>query len=768
MSAPVTLTQLVNGGIDLNHVGDIANSTEDTATDRLGNTKRTLVGAIKTIGWQVPVAYTTGLSMTTANQTVVYSGEMYAPKPADLPFTTSGSFETAKFYPIPEGALRTDLASSTGTAFVGHGATTLAAIFERRFYVSAYGAVGDGVTDDYAAIKAAFDAAVIAGGGDVIFTPGKTYCTGQTICPEVYGETASARATLVEAGSATAGEIKNIKVVGNNAKITNDATFTSTFPFSLMGFVGTDNCSVEGLIFESHNNNKVANWLDPSAYFNTVEPSSTIISRSGLIFVNFRDAHVRNCQFLHNASGVVMADDRVAVASLTDVMRSYRSSVTGCRFYNCWQAFSITYGVGEEMLVENNHFEYTFIKTVQETDQGRALTIRNNTFRDIGGILISTNDSQITGNTFNNLLGGIRLQPGGGQNPDVTYSYDMYNTIIKDNILYSDHETVTSAGNKLPDQFVSIVSTAGFTANQQPTLGEVSITHNKVDIWPTSGSTSSGMLLSRAGNSDLLIRNFSFSDNTCNVNTDNGALITLAPANAATDTFLDGKIEVCRNKIIRSSPNGNFEIQLHTVSYASGAEIEISNNYIRNYGTNRQISVENVGKLKVFNNEIIMGRFSSTSGSVVYTQNVPKVDIMFNEFATVGNDASRGYILYYDCSTSGTYSTIIDEAVVRVKDNRISAMAYVFSSPLTFPSSSKGLYEFLGNVSQAQANQHAYPSTITGFTTYNIVNPWRGGTPPNNNGTPSWYTLWNSGGASGNTIGWKWTGATWASLGNHS
>lgn len=100
MSAVVTISKLQEGAQNLEHIAEVATSTELTATDRLGRTKYTLQGALSALGYQVPVTYATGINLTQGTQTVEYSGVVYAPLIADLPFTTSGTFETAKFRPI--------------------------------------------------------------------------------------------------------------------------------------------------------------------------------------------------------------------------------------------------------------------------------------------------------------------------------------------------------------------------------------------------------------------------------------------------------------------------------------------------------------------------------------------------------------------------------------------------------------------------------------------------------------------------------------------
>ena len=72
----------------------------------------------------------------------------------------------------------------TNTAVIASGSTvprTLAERFGEVFNVQDYGAVGDGSTNDRAAILSAIDAAIAAGGGRVVFQSGLSYNLGSTM-----------------------------------------------------------------------------------------------------------------------------------------------------------------------------------------------------------------------------------------------------------------------------------------------------------------------------------------------------------------------------------------------------------------------------------------------------------------------------------------------------------------------------------------------------------------------------------------------------------
>jgi hypothetical protein len=141
------------------NLDNFSNGTALTYPDRLGVLRRSLAGidatadsVLNAIGYAVPVAYTAGISLTLTSQTVEYNNEIYAPLASALPFTTSGTFETAKFrLMIATDASRVNYIAS-GTSAV---ATTVQSKLRETVSVKDFGAVGDGETDDTDEINAA-------------------------------------------------------------------------------------------------------------------------------------------------------------------------------------------------------------------------------------------------------------------------------------------------------------------------------------------------------------------------------------------------------------------------------------------------------------------------------------------------------------------------------------------------------------------------------------------------------------------------------------
>lgn len=100
----VTPAMLEAAAADCDTIAAVATSSEETVLDRLGNSKRTLAGAINALGYEPPVAHASGLSFTNGAQTVEYDGAIYAAKPSAVPFTTTGTFDSSKWRLLDVGA----------------------------------------------------------------------------------------------------------------------------------------------------------------------------------------------------------------------------------------------------------------------------------------------------------------------------------------------------------------------------------------------------------------------------------------------------------------------------------------------------------------------------------------------------------------------------------------------------------------------------------------------------------------------------------------
>ncbi len=160
----ITITDLNNAKIDVDHIADIANSVLQTATDRLGHTKLTIQGAVDTIAafnsraaWAASTAYA-------VKDLVLTGGVWYV---CVLAHTSSAAFATdSAKWRVHQGVTSAQLSASTGASLIGYGGSNVQSVLDGlrpgevnigdpRF---AGGADKNGVTDATAAIQAALDA----------------------------------------------------------------------------------------------------------------------------------------------------------------------------------------------------------------------------------------------------------------------------------------------------------------------------------------------------------------------------------------------------------------------------------------------------------------------------------------------------------------------------------------------------------------------------------------------------------------------------------
>ena len=106
---------------------EVVSGSNATYTDRLGISRRTMAGidaaadvVLGGLGYAPPVAYASGIALTLTTQTVEYSGEVYAPKLANLPFTTTTWATDSSKFRLIQGVAATDLAASGGASMIGY------------------------------------------------------------------------------------------------------------------------------------------------------------------------------------------------------------------------------------------------------------------------------------------------------------------------------------------------------------------------------------------------------------------------------------------------------------------------------------------------------------------------------------------------------------------------------------------------------------------------------------------------------------------------
>lgn len=161
--SPVDL--LFNAG----KLDEVINGDQDSYTDRKGVQRLTMHGALKLIGYEVPVAFGAGLSIARASQTVTNAGLTYHANPASVPFVTTSTFVSGQWLLISNVTAQ-DLANASdpvkGAGMVGvdltrnYVAGTIGALL-RESAVNVRGApyyAGGVAVNDATAIQTAIDA----------------------------------------------------------------------------------------------------------------------------------------------------------------------------------------------------------------------------------------------------------------------------------------------------------------------------------------------------------------------------------------------------------------------------------------------------------------------------------------------------------------------------------------------------------------------------------------------------------------------------------
>lgn len=208
--------------------------------DRLGVARRTWWGMeqdfnafLQSTQFEMPpLVYAAGLQILRSTQVVDRAGQLYRVLlPASFPVTLTGVWATDQtvLTPLSDSSLRQDLAAATGTDLIsfqqsGVSAAVRSVTSRMRDWVSVkdFGAVGDGTTNDTAAVQAA-----IAAHSNIFFPPG-TYRLQA-------GLTSSNKALRLYGSGKSATILRWDTAVTNAIAVTNSAGLgaSSRFPFQI-------------------------------------------------------------------------------------------------------------------------------------------------------------------------------------------------------------------------------------------------------------------------------------------------------------------------------------------------------------------------------------------------------------------------------------------------------------------------------------------------------------------------------------------------------
>ncbi|AKQ59744.1 Pectate lyase superfamily protein [Bordetella hinzii] len=431
-NTPITIQQLANAqrdATDLEHfVNDPAPAYVPT---RLGGNKpnyERLVADFRTLtadmedqfqafllssGYQDLGDYAAGLQITTRNQIFWRDGELYrAAATLSLPYTASGDWEAEgeSFVAVGDAALRQEIAQPSGSTMVGFqqlgsGAVSRSAQDKLRDSASVedFGATGDGSTDDTEAFRKA-----LAGPSQWVYVPGGGTCViGELEIPagkKLYGP-----GVLKWKGGATAPMI----------------TLTGAY------------AGVEGLKLLGNSANQTA----------TVAMIATDSAPYGFL---------RNCE----------ATDGHYKLLLTDVQNSPKFQATG-NYIHDWGVL-----VSSDILsFRSSYFQAinNLFENLGNPDGTHAHCIRSGLFNTdpkipvVGGVIVGnvglncehvgvtvelfTQGLTITGNTFDGLAAGVKIEVQDGTQTDIAITGNMFKNLTLPTCMNLNGRRVTFTGN---------------------------------------------------------------------------------------------------------------------------------------------------------------------------------------------------------------------------------------------------------------------------------------------------------------------------------
>ena len=325
----ISITDLNNAKLDVDHIAAVANSTALTVTDRIGNQKSTLSAAIDTIkafnsrgAWVAATAYA-------GKDLASNAGSWYV---CVVPHTSSAAFATdaGSKWRLYQGVTTGDLSASSGALLLG------ANIHQNQdnvnlehVSVARFGAVGDGLNDCTAAIQAAINH--VSATGKKLRIPAGTYkitpASAQTWEGTPLGEGTILAGLLLRSNLEIDADVGAVFKIANG--VSSDAA-----PKRMAMFFTNEQLSdvrITGLTMDMNGANNMISPSRPATYARFQQAQILVSGTVGGVAARIDDVVIQNCSFI-NTPGVTCIG--MAQSNSTGVTLGKRWSVLNNVFYN--------------------------------------------------------------------------------------------------------------------------------------------------------------------------------------------------------------------------------------------------------------------------------------------------------------------------------------------------------------------------------------------------------------------------------------------------
>ena len=428
---------------------------------------------------------------------------MELPEAADrankyLSFSSTGAVAVQQVTPATDASAVTYTPAGTGAVD-----TTVQAKLRESVSVKDFGAVGDGVTDDTAAIQAALDS--LSAGQSLVFPAGHTY--------KIVNATGSG-ATIVDrrANAVSGGTLYALNSSANNISIVIDGTIQGTSPLDDIIRLTGNHVAVKG-------SGKIANisgeFLDTNSTDELVQwrPSNLVLSGdnclvSGLIIedqatVGIYDKgnnnKIESCIFVGGPTTHGVGTIQFGIQQTVSGDTRYGGTVSNCTFKRstgngaCYSGVfsvckdAVVIGCTFDNLLEHGVYlnaadnvvtgcVFRNIQTGAGLQSFNGVTAVSNKFIDcsFGSILVQRpNDTVISSNSIvNSGLSAIAIRRGNADTSSAVYR----NLVISDNsITFSGSQSAIDVAVEAELEQVNITSNTVYSTSSENTYGPIRI-----------------------------------------------------------------------------------------------------------------------------------------------------------------------------------------------------------------------------------------------------------------------------------------------------